>query len=466
MTLTPNGGSWFSILRCPYCRGGFHFEEAPSPALGAAEFGVLRCSCAVFPVVDGIPILQKAPVGMFEHTTGATEVAGVAVADVVRLIESGRPLDALLECIVVPVLPSAIRRRLPWRVANSRAMQRVTRSLGKKQLRKLVLERRDVLGVPELVNFFYRQRGPLQPAVGQYFMLRFCQPRHLAALALLAAIPSSEKPVLDIACGAGHFEHYLTERAESVTAIGTDMNFFQLWIARHWIAPGGRFVCANAQDGLPFASDALSATICSDAYHYIPNRRRLWQEIERCAPGRPVILTRVGNRAEMPNEGTELTVPEYLDEFGATGVRCFGESDLVRSYLRRTHPFAQRPLDSMELSESKWLSFAWNLPAPLDSALVEKETWPHAVGQIGINPIYRSTATKDGDVQLRFEFPLIWYAYENHQMLSYHPRMVTITHNQRQRFALWRDDPSLLALVESFALIGLPQRFYAGGAPS
>lgn len=452
---------WFSILRCPYCRGEFRFDETQRPAARNAEFGILRCACGVFPVVDGIPIVLRPRVSMFAHTTGATKVHGVAVAHVVRLIEGGRSLEALVECLAVPVLPQVARRWLPRRIANSHAGLRVARWRGKQQLRRQVLARRQAISAQELLDFFYQPGRPLGRGIGEYFFFRFAQPRHLAALALLATMPGSEKPVLDIACGLGHFEHYLTERTDPAAVIGTDMNYFQLWIARHWIATKGRFVCAMAQDGLPFASDAFSATLCSDAYHLIPKRPELRQEIERCAPGRPVLLTRVGNGAVMPNEGRELTVQEYLDEFGTVDVRSFSETDLVRAYLRRRNPFAQPAKGSLELSESKWLSFAWNVPPTLRYPLWEKDAWPHAVGQISVNPIYGSTRTKDGDLHLQFAFPSAWYAYENHDMLSYHPRRATISRAQLQRLAAWRDDPSLAALVESFVLIGLPARFQA-----
>jgi SAM-dependent methyltransferase/uncharacterized protein YbaR (Trm112 family) len=452
---------WSAILRCPYCHGRFRFDEMQRPAECNAEFGILRCNCGAFPVVDGIPIVLRPRVSMFAHTTGATRVHGVAVAHVVRLIEGGRPLEALVECLAIPMLPPLARRWLPARVVDSHAGYRVARWRGKRKLRRQVLARRRAISAQALLDFYYQLGQPLGRAIGDYFILRFAQPRHLAALALLAALPGGEKPVLDIACGLGHFEHYLSERTDPAAAIGIDMNYFQLWIARHWIATRSRFVCAKAQDGLPFSSDAFSATLCSDAYHLLPGRPELRQEIERCAPGRPVLLTGVGNRAVMPNEGLELTVQEYLDEFGAVDVRSFSETDLVRAYLRRSNPFVPPARSPLELNETKWLSFAWNVPPTVRDPLWGKDAWPHAVGQINVNLIYRSTRTKEGDLHLRFTFPSVWFAYENHGMLSYHPQQATISRAQLQRLAAWRDDPSLAALVESFVLIGLPTRFKA-----
>jgi SAM-dependent methyltransferase len=446
---------WFATLRCPYCREGFAFRESTCPPLGAAEFGVLQCSCSEFPVVDGIPIVQKAHVGMFEHTTGETQVAGIRPDSLVDLIKSGHAEDALLECLTLPVLPA---QWLPWRVAHSHQGQTLARTLGKRQLRSGLLETRQCIGVQTLIDFFYRPSSPLGTEVGNYFLFRFGQPRHLAALILLATLPQSDKPVLDIACGLGHLEHYLIGRRNAVPASGSDMNFFQLWIARHWMAPAGHFVCANAEDGLPFASDCFSAVVCSDAYHYISNRRTLQQEIDRCAPAKPVLLTRVGNAAVSPHEGRESTLDEYVREFDTAEVRWFSEQRLVRLYLRATNPFSEQAEGAHALRESKWLSFAWNVPRPSTPAAWADGDWPHAVGALGLNPIYRRD-TAGSEIRLRFDFRTPWYAYENHEMLSYHPRTATVHSALLDRLATSRDDPAVASLVASFVLVGLPDRF-------
>jgi hypothetical protein len=50
----------------------------PAGAHGRAAFGVLHCGCGNYPVVDGIPIIVREPVGMFEHMSNAAQVAGVS----------------------------------------------------------------------------------------------------------------------------------------------------------------------------------------------------------------------------------------------------------------------------------------------------------------------------------------------------------------------------------------------------
>ena len=446
------------ILRCQRCQGSFQFTEAPRVPLAAAEFGVLRCSCSAYPVVDGIPIIQHGAVGMFEHTTGTAQVAGIKPAQLVELIERGQSIEALRECLCFPVLPALLRRLLGWRLSNGPLGARFARRLGKQRVDEL-LRNRETISAIELFDFFYQSDSPLDAVVGHYFNLRFGQPRHLAALALLQNVPADSKPLLDIACGGGHLDHYLLARRDPVPIVGTDMNFFHLWIARHWVAPAGRYVCADASEGLPFAADSFSATFCSDAYHYIPNRTQLHEEVERCAPGRLGILTRVGNADVMPNEGQERTVAGYLEDIGAADGRALAEATLLRCYLGRRNPLLQTPDAPEELARSKWLSFVWNLPARLRDTAGAEHDWPHAAGTLRLNPIYRRSATPEGGLQLRFDFPSIWYAYENNGMMAYHPRRLLLEPAQLEALRAESPDASFTELVSRFVLLGMPPRF-------
>jgi len=283
---------------------------------------------------------------------------------------------------------------------------------------------------------------------------------------MAVTVSSGSQPVLDIACGMGHLEHYLSRRHDATSAVGMDMNFYHVWIARHWMAPMSRFVCANAEDGLPFADGCFSAVICSDAYHYLPHRNRLLREIDRCAPGQRVVLTRVGNAAVMPNEGVESTLAGYLAEFGASDVRVFDEDALVRSYLTRSDVFQLPARPNIHLSESKWLSFAWNLSTGAQRTIAMDTVAPHAVGRLGINPLYVQSDEGDGGVRLTFQFPTAWYAYENHRMLEYQPLHVTASRDMISGRSRWQKDPALRRLVDSMVLLGLPDRFESmSGSP-
>lgn len=455
MTVQLPWTDFLALLRCPFCRSGFQFREVARGHLGVAQFGTLTCTCDRFPVIDGIPIVQRGSVSAFEHTTGSVEAQGRSVRDLVQMIEAGQPDDALVEALLIPRIVS-LPPWVPWRISHGRAAQTISRWRGRNRTERLLADRYSI-SAREALGVFYTPDGPLAPDVKDYFALRFGQPRHIAALALLAGLPVCDRPVLSIACGIGHLEHYLTTRDAPVPVIGLDMNFFHVWLARHWIAPSAMFLCSAASQRLPFCDNAFGATICSDAYHYIDNRRELLSEISRCATGQPVYLTRVGNRAALPNEGQEASFEGYLQEFGPVEVRSFAEPFLQRCYLRQIDPLQAPVFDATMLAEAKWLSFV--LRPSADSPPAPTNSRPHAVGKLCLNPIYTRKRCPEG-VRLRFQFPAVWFAYENHAMLEYHPQDVVVTDRQFELIAQGRtEDPSLRRLIDSFVVIGIPPRF-------
>ncbi len=460
MTISPQ---LLAVLRCPYCGHGVTFHASRIPPLGADDFGILDCGCRLHPVVDGIPILLRSPVGEFEHQSGTLASDGAMPEQLVQLIRTGHEGAALSRCLAHARTAARPAGPTGGRLARRAALTRLGRWLSVRHVRASVLSRRRRLSACDVLRFFFGANSPLGQHIGDYFVMRFGQPRHLAALALLSNVAGGSKPLLDIACGAGHFEHYLTRRRDPASVIGVDINYVELWIARHWIAPAGDFVCCDARDGLPFADDVFAATFCSDAYHYIRRRDALLSEIRRCAPGRMVVLTRVGNGAVGPNEGQETDVPGYVDEIGEGTLRVFDEVGLVRDYLARRNPLTASRDDLEEASRSKWLSFVWNGPRRVRNPAWEESDWPHAVGSLGLNPIYVATRLPDGTMELQFRFPGIWYAFENAAMLSYQPRSLTLTRAEAEQLESGTNEPLSLGLLRRFVLLGMPER-YVGSA--
>lgn len=443
------------LLQCPGCGVSFDFRAVPTPKLARAECGVLSCRCAQYAVLDGIPILLSGRIGIFEHTTGATEVAGPTAAELVRLLVEGRGDEALVECLAPPCWPVWLQR-LRRRLASPSEPKSLVHWWGKRQTMALLRNRssiaaRDVFGV-----FFSDET--LSPDLGDYFIFRFAQPRHLAALALLSNLDEMDQPIVDFACGCGHLDHYLTCRPHPLRVIGVDLNFYHAWVARHWVAPRGHYICCNVAEGLPFRSGSVSATVVSDAYHYFPRREHFNREVERIAPGRIKILTRVGNRAIRPTEGAELSLHEYRAELGGANIRTFSECRLVRDYLARHDPLGSEPESENALEGSKWLSFVINPPAKPIVASARGGLSPHAVGHIGLNPIYAKSVVA-GQTKLWFTFPRPWYAYENHQMLEYHARVATISATDIEALRSGNWNSTLEELLDQFVLIGLPERF-------
>ena len=427
-------------LRCPFCHDPFQYAELHP------GYGVLECRCDRWPVIDGIPIVQRAPVGYFDHTTGAARSQSAAHDELVRLLDEQQFEEALVRCLVSPRSTPVLSRLIGWSLSHSKFVLGVQQGIEKTALKNL-LKSRDTLTATEVFEFLCDPNSPLGDT-RDYFIYRFGQPRHLAALALIQSIPPAAEPVLDIACGAGHFEHYLQRRSQPAAVIGCDINFFQLWIAKHWIAPQSDYVCTDVRSGLPFADDAFSATICSDAYHYVENRRALLAEIARCAHDRPVVLTRVGNRSIGPNEGFESDLDGYLREM--PDAQIFHEYGLLRDYLQRRVP---RPSSRDEARDYKWLSFMWNAPP----ASAPDTEWAHAVGNLVLNPIYQ-TREEDGELLLQYHFPSDWFAFENGQMLTYLPRRLRVMRAELQA-------PSE-ALIRQTVMVGVPDRYNDAAWPA
>lgn len=437
-------------MACPGCGQPFGFLPARAPGLGRGEFGTLTCQCSEFPVVDGIPILLKDRVRMFE-VSGTADPERLTRSELVTLVKTGRCEEALVRCLAPPTRPKWARI-VGWRVSSSNLAERILRWQGLRNMRT-VLMGRDRATVRSLLGFFFNGET-LGPDFGDYLRLRFSQPRYLAAMSLVASLEPAEQPVLDIACGIGHLAHYLTRRSEPTPVIGVDFNFHHVWIARHFMAPGGHFACVDAGDGLPFRSGSMSATVVSDAYHYLPNRPALLREVDRVAPGRCRILTRVGNRAVMPNEGAELLLGGYLAELGDADIRVFSERALVSAYLARRNPMAGPFESDQALGGAKWLSFVSRgspgKPAPAQ--------WPHGVGRLAINPVYDLEERNEG-VRLTFRFPRPWYAFENHQSLEYHPTRFVLEPGYAQALRAGELGPIEAAWLDQFIVVGLPERF-------
>jgi SAM-dependent methyltransferase/uncharacterized protein YbaR (Trm112 family) len=325
-----------NILRCPQCRGPLKFQRVDQGLPDEREYGVLNCSCSRYPVVDGICILMSGTVGAFEHTEGHVEYEGPATERLIQLLLAGRGLDALLHCIAFPLTVKGFDRFPPLRrLWDGKPVREFLAALRRIQLRRWCVAKRDTLTAEDWLDLLYRKYSPLQGDLVSYFFCRFAQPRHLATLSLTTYLPPREKPLLDLACGMGHLGYNLAESPAAHAVVGLDRNFFQLWIAQSWVASKNRFVCGDAEKSLPFADGSFAGTLCCDAFHYFRRKDLILDEMIRCAPGRPILLTGVGNKLIQPTEGLELSPEEYLTLLCDPAWRPFGENELLNVYLRQ-----------------------------------------------------------------------------------------------------------------------------------
>jgi SAM-dependent methyltransferase len=451
------------VLRCPDCEEGFTFAPVKQPQTGghSGTYGLLQCRCFEYPVLDSVAIITKGQVGILAghgFRAGEFDSTGPAVADVAKLVAEGHGLEALVRCLAFTPRLEFLDRLPGWRLWHTGAVPALGRRWIERRVGRMLAGDHGGLSAEDWFEYFFGNQTATDASLLPYYRNRFVLPRTLAALAVLRTLPSGEKPVLDLACGLGPFGHYLTERAGPTRVIGLDFNFYLAWGQKHLIAPKGTFVCADAHR-LPFKDDTLAGVLCSDAFGHFRDKARVLDELQRCARKQPVILTRVGNRTAFPKDGDDLDAEGYLKLMPAGHTRVFSEYALLHDYLARRNPLASDATDPEELQWDKWLTFVVNGKHLGDVRIQASGEWPHETGELTFNPVFERVRAGDGQVSCRFEFPTIWFAYQNADMYSYHGHGLKCRSDIEQRARADRRGAEVRELVERFILIGLPKRY-------
>jgi SAM-dependent methyltransferase len=398
-------------------------------------------------------------VGVQTHIRGNTEVPGPSPDDLLSLISERKGLEALISLIAFPWCSTFFKKiRLLRRITQRDPFRWSTLSYRKTALKKWIKDSNSVTAEDWFALFF--QRSLIHGDLFNYFFYRLVQPRHLAALSLISTFPKNEKPILDLACGFGHLSHYLTECNKAHQVVAMDRNFIQLWVSKYWIAPKAQYVCSDANFSLPLKDDTLGGVLCSDAFHYFENELASLDEMRRCAPGRTIILTRVGNLLVKPNEGNELSPEGYQSLVNTPDCRMIDEVDLVESYLAGTGPQLLNARSPESLRGKKWLSIILSKDKSVVTNHGKFETLPHSVGYLGVNPIYKKSNFRfNGSLELSFEFPSSWFGFENALMQGYHPQKVTIDKDVYQQIIRNTRTDSVTDLISKFVVLGMPQRY-------
>ncbi|MEO6269245.1 MAG: class I SAM-dependent methyltransferase [Lautropia sp.] len=412
---------------------------------------------------------MKGPVGIISHWNDGAVHSGPAIPALVKALENGQNIEALMDCLAFPKkfpLQGRLTRAGLWPTAiSARAGLALTRS----GLKGLIGRPPGEVVAQDIFEFFFSRRSGNNPYNAVYFLNRFAIPRYLSAMSLVQRFEASDRPVLDIACGYGHFGHYLTRRRRLTPAIGIDINFYQVWGAKHWVAPDAWFVCCDAGDGLPFKTGSCSGTFCSDAFPYISRKALLVEEVERVAPKRPAVYARVGNREvnpPNPRHGGELRPDEYWNLFGRDQSRYFAHSALWKDYLMRRSPLDREAVSLADLRWEKYLTYVTH-PEALSSGGEPVGVWPHGVGELVLNPALTIVAENQHALFIEFMYRTIWGAYEDADMMAYTEREGKIDKAELRAALSDPDSAAASRLIGRFILIGAPDHYLRkAGRPS
>ncbi len=297
----------FAWLRCPRCAGSFAAQWKDSHS------ALLRCDCNVYPVLSEIPILLGGPT--------AARYAG--------MIEQGRGFDALAMAL----------RPAPSRTFVRRAIRRALRSGSSSNQ---WIERGDVAGVKralqrnrtfrDFLAYYYLNSGWGSPGTFHYFYNRRSDPGFVAAEMALAPLLETEGTVLDAACGVGHLTRSLRNHIGAQRIVAADAVFPMLYLAKRFVAPGARYVCASLEQSLPFPTDAFTGALCSDALHDVTGTAGFAAELQRVVEPRGVAMLPHCHNATAQHKypgAHPLTPSGYRSAFGADRTRIYDQETFL-----------------------------------------------------------------------------------------------------------------------------------------
>lgn len=490
------------VLRCPVCRERLEISRALQTDQGSLVYGMVSCTgcTADFPVVEGIPLMlpPDARGNIYAETAEDIVMQGAPVSAISAAITEGDKVAAfalLLDPLSLAgpgwqlVLPEPAQRRT-WRQASGTPVsttqnqspslkQRLTAPLRKvyrrtraryrqfmlprwrKALAEYLIRYQSELSASEVIELYYGHYSG-NAEIGHYFMYRFGQPRHLAALSLARLLRNSDGCLLDVACGAGHLTHYLSYGRQSGTVTGVDRDFFRLYLAKRFIAPQAQFACVSTDPVLPLASNLFEGVLCSDAFHIMREKKSMLQEFKRCLTDNgSICLARVSNAEMDPHEGYELNVGGYADLLADWPCAITDEDDLRDRYLKRTGPDLSHHQAGEFMRQKKWLNFFATCRQELLIEHGQFDDWPHAIGKQDINPIYGETVSED-DSERRFSFcfPSAWYEYENADYQRYASESFRMKKVHIEQLTQTGTATSTEQL-ERFEIVGMPDRYFS-----
>jgi 1,5-anhydro-D-fructose reductase (1,5-anhydro-D-mannitol-forming) len=117
--------------------------------------------------------------------------------------------------------------------------------------------------------------------VADYFALRGSAPSFFSGLGLLKIGATSERPVIEVGCGAGHFLYWL--RTRGVDVMGTDTVFSKLCLAHRFMGiRADRLICAAAGKAhLPIGTTSPTQVFCHDAFYFIEDKANCLEDFRR-----------------------------------------------------------------------------------------------------------------------------------------------------------------------------------------
>lgn len=409
------------------------------------EHGILTSEAGEYALVSGIPVF--------------IDVDG----PLVDLLRAGRFADATA-LAAFGGLPRSRLQRLAGCVAQEAPgpLRTVLESVARRQVgrgRRAVFGEDGALDPAQVLRFAYLDSAGRSVDAYNYFSYRYSSPRHLVALSCIEAAPQGAGTVVDFGCGAGHLTWSLQAHLAPEPVLGVDKSFFLLLLARHAILPLGAFVCADGS-ALPIPSASCALVFASDVLSFVTDKWTVMRELDRVmTPDGCLMVTSVKNALHGHVYAGEPLSPrgwsrlvEHLHH------RVVSDGAILERYLAGEGLPAPDALEPSAAAASKMLSV---LATKGDASIECRERlggWPHARGELAVNPLFRSDSEHAGRQRYVRRFPSQTYLDDNPEMAEYLPPDFSLPDGVLPGRGRTTDD-ALQGLIASLCVLGLPPGF-------
>jgi SAM-dependent methyltransferase len=221
--------------------------------------------------------------------------------------------------------------------------------------------------------------------VGEYLTYRWVDPSWLALLGITAAHPPVDRPVIDLACGAGHLlRHLMLHGHHDLT--GVDVVFSKLWLARRFVLPPSapvRLLCADLRAPWPLDSHSTANyVVCHDALYFFEDKPAFIASAQAVAGDGAVIVAHCHN-ADHPAGGGGLPLPVRSWRRLLPAADCYAEEELRTATVEGRLP---QPATEQALQNTEAIGLVCDTAAaPGQPALLA----PAVDAALRRNPLYR-----------------------------------------------------------------------------
>ena len=225
--------------------------------------------------------------------------------------------------------------------------------------------------------------------VADYFAYRWATPTFLSGLALLQQTVRAGQPVVEIACGMGHFLSVL--EANGASTVGVDLVFSKLWLARRYLGIQGTLICGDIEQAAPLVTKQSASVFCHDAFYFFEHKLPIIKALRALAAGGSLAVGHVHtNAVDHGVAGYPLAIEEYI-AMASDDARFWDDTQLIDAWL---HQEAVPNQSVRELQHSE--AVAWT-EGPINQALFPLDQ-PAA-------PLVRNPLLEDFEGIVRIQWP-------------------------------------------------------------